>query len=635
MAAKKWTFRSHDQSQVEALVRSAGVSPVVAQLLLNREINDAEEACRFLDAKLTDLHPPDSLPGVSQATDRIMAAIDVGEEIVVYGDYDADGMTATAILYRCLKLLKAKVAYHLPNRMEEGYGLHIESVEKLAARGKQLLITVDCGIASVAAAERARELGLSLVITDHHRYGNTLPVADALVHPSLPGSNYPFSGLCGAGVAFKLAWSLCQRESGSPKVSDEQRVYLLQAVGLAAIGTVADVVPLTDENRAIVRNGLKTLLKTPTIGLSKLMEITKVNQKKTLDSEDIGFMLAPRLNAAGRLGQAQLGVELLVTEDADRAEALASYISELNENRHKLERSIQISANKQLKEVHSPDEDPAFVLASPNWHPGVIGIVAGKLAEKYHRPVVLIALDKLGTKPGTGSARSPNGVNLHAAFEQCGDLLVSGGGHAAAAGCKIDENQLKNFRSAFMEAVAEQASSLDTTAEIQFDAEATLDQLDLNALTQVEKLAPFGMGNPRPMFCALNVTLTEPPKLLGASGRHMSFQFLQFGKQMRAVAFGQAEEWMPKFEGFLGPVDLAFRPVINEFRGFRKVELHLADWRVHGQAGHSAATGAGEQQHSQGVGPHFRPTADNPQPSPQPERPDELSAPEDEHCKVQ
>lgn len=574
-----WKFTPHDAALVDELANRCGVSPVVAQLLLKRGITSQDDVRRFLDAKLVDLRPPEELPGLPQAVERIWTAISREEEIVVYGDYDADGMTSTAILYRCLKLIGASVTYHLPNRMEEGYGLHVESIEKLAARGKQLVITVDCGVASIEPAKRAKELGVSLVITDHHRYGDVLPEAEAIVHPALPGTDYPFAGLCGAGVAFKLAWALCQKHSGNVRVADHLREFLLQAIGLAAIGTVADVVPLLDENRAIVRSGLKTLLKSPPLGLRKLMDLTKVSEKSELGAEDIGFTLAPRLNAAGRLGQAQLGVELLVTEDAERAEALAAYIQELNENRNKLQRSIQIAASKQLKEVHSVEDDPALVLASPNWHPGVIGIVAGKLAEKYHRPVVLIALDKLGVKPGTGSARSPNGVNLHEAFQQCEELLVTGGGHAAAAGLKIQETNIAAFRSAFMEAAAEQVDEQKQGPEIDFDAEATLDQLDLTTVHQIEKLGPFGMGNSRPVFCAMSVKISECPKPLGTSGRHFSMKLSQHGRQLRAVSFGQAEEWLPELEKLEGDIDLAFRPVINEFRGYRNVEIHLVDWR--------------------------------------------------------
>ncbi len=575
---KKWRFSQHDQRAIDDLVARCQVSPVVAQLLLQRNITEEKAVQGFLEAKLTDLRPPEQLPGLTAACERIMRGIKNNEEIVIYGDYDADGMTATAILYLCLKLLGASVSYHLPNRMEEGYGLHVESIEKLAQRGKQLVITVDCGVASLEPARRAKELGLSLVITDHHRMGDELPCAEAIVHPALPGHNYPFTGLCGAGVAFKLAWALCQQHCGTPRVSETLRDFLMQAVGLAAIGTVADVVPLLDENRILVRNGLRSLQRQPSLGIRKLLDATKLSERRELQAEDIAFILAPRLNAAGRLGQAQLGVELLVTTDENRASALVDYIQELNSNRDKIERSIHLAALKQVKEVHAQEDDPALVLASPNWHPGIIGIVAGKLAEKFHKPVVLIALDKLGTKPSTGSARSPNGVNLHQALQECMMWLVGGGGHAAAAGLRIEEKNVAAFRSAFCEAVAEQAAFLNTEHEIKVDAEAALQHLDLATMQQLDMLAPFGMGNPRPLFCATGVSLSQP-KLLGESGKHLSVQLTQHGKQMRAIAFGQAEEWMPKFEKLSEPIDVVFRPVINEFRGFRKVEMHLVDWR--------------------------------------------------------
>lgn len=582
MTVKKWKFIPHDVGAVEDLSRRAGVSSVVAQLLLRRGVSCPDSARKFLDAKLTSLRPPEQLPGVLTAVPIITQAIRRGDEIVVHGDYDADGMTGTAILYRCLCLLGAKASYFLPNRMDEGYGLHSDTVQRIAAAGRKMIITVDCGIGSLEAATRARQLGISLIITDHHHFGESLPDADAIVHPGLPGTHYPFTGLCGAGVAFKLAWALCQEKTQSQRVAEHLREFLLQAVGLAAVGTVADVVPLVDENRILVRNGLKILLTSPLIGIRKLKELAHLDKKQTLAAEDVAFSMAPRLNAAGRLGQAQLGVELLVTEDAERAGALAAYLQELNDNRNKLERSIHLAASKQVKELHSIDDDPAFVVSSPGWHPGVIGIVAGKLAEKYHRPVVVIAQDKLGARPGIGSARSPNGVNLHAAIRQCSELLEGGGGHAAAAGLQIHDSRLAAFRVAFMEAVSEQSNSAKLEPELSFDAEAALGQLDLATMHQIEQLAPFGQQNARPLFCALGVQMKGPPKMLGDSGKHLSMQLTQHGKIMRAVAFGCAEEWMPSLqEHQQRPIDLAFRPVINEYNGFNKVELHLVDWRLH------------------------------------------------------
>ncbi len=574
-----WRFSSHDVSAVEALAERCHLSPVVARLLLERNISTPEAVEAFLKPKLNNLRPPAALPGVTEATAVIMATLRDSQPMVVYGDYDADGMTGTAILYLTLKRLGANVVYHLPSRAEEGYGLHADIVERLAQHGKRLIITVDCGIASIDAAKKCRELGIKLVVTDHHGYGQQLPLADAIVHPALPGSNYPFTGLCGAGVAFKLAWSLAQAAAGGDKVEPSMRPLLLQMLGLAAIGTVADVVPLIDENRIIVTNGLKALLAEPVLGVKKLLRFAKLEDARQLTSEDIAFAIAPRLNAAGRLSQAQLGVELLTTQDDARAEALATYIENLNANRESIERSITLAAHKQAKEVHDLNEDPAIVVANTGWHIGVIGIVAGKLAERFHKPVIVIALDPLGAKHGTGSCRAPNGVNLHKALEACHDLLVGYGGHAAAAGLKIEEANIPAFRAAFSEACSQQMINSSGEKVVHINAEAPLGQLDLSTVELIESLAPFGAANPRPLFYASGVKLSEPPKTMGKTGRHLGLSFQQHHCRMRGVAFGQAEQWLSSLTECQQPLDIAFRPVINDFRGFRKVELQLVEWR--------------------------------------------------------
>ena len=574
-----WRFSAHDVAAVESLAERCHLSPVVARLLLERNISTPAQVEAFLKPKLNNLRPPALLPGVTQATEIILACLRDGQPMVVYGDYDADGMTGTAILYLTLKRLGASVVYHLPSRAEEGYGLHAEIVERLAQHGKKLIITVDCGIASIDAANKCRELGIKLVVTDHHGYGKELPCADAIVHPALPGTSYPFTGLCGAGVAFKLAWSLAQTAAGGDKVDPSMRGLLLQMLGLAAIGTVADVVPLIDENRIIVTSGLRALVAEPLLGIKKLLRFAKLEDARQLSSEDIAFALAPRLNAAGRLSQAQLGVELLTTQDDSRAEALATYIENLNANRESIERSITLAAHKQAKELHDLQEDPAIVVAHAGWHIGVIGIVAGKLAERFHKPVIVIALDPLGAKPGTGSCRSPNGVNLHKALESCHDLLVGYGGHAAAAGLKIEEANIPAFRAAFSEACSQQMANSAGEKVVHINAEAPLGQLDLSTVELIESLAPFGAANPRPLFYASGVKLSEPPKTMGKTGRHLSVNFQQHQFRMRGVAFGQAEQWLSSLTECQQPLDIAFRPVINEFRGFRKVELQLVEWR--------------------------------------------------------
>jgi single-stranded-DNA-specific exonuclease len=578
--SRLWHIHAHDIQRVTALERSAGVPPVVAQLLLCRGIDQPDQIRDFLDCKLTHLRDPELLPGADAAAERIHAAIADRKKIVIYGDYDVDGVTGSSLLWQCLRMLGAEnVSCYVPHRIEEGYGLNDDALRTLASQGAQMVVTVDCGIGSVTEAQTAKEVGIELIITDHHEPSPELPDASVIVHPRLPGTAYPFGYLSGAGVALKLAWALCRRASGSKKVGERMRNFLVDAVTLAAIGTVADCVPLIDENRVLVQFGLRTLKNTSNVGLATLGRIVSLDRKSAADCEDIGFAIAPRLNAAGRLGQAQLAIELLTTSNAERATALAEYINELNSSRQSLERSIYLSAHKQIVEQYDAEHDSAFVLADHDWHPGVIGIVAGRLAEKFHRPVILISLDKLGVKPGTGSARSAAGLDLHATLSECRDTLITCGGHAAAAGLKIAEENVEDFRNRFCELASSRLGVKPRRAELWIDAEILLASLTLETVRAIERLAPFGQGNHRPLFCASGVSLAEEPKRIGGGGRHLALRWSQHGVALRAVAFGAGD----RFDELLpssGPFDIAFRPIINSFRGRHSVEMHLTDWRV-------------------------------------------------------
>ncbi len=576
---RKWRVVPHDGGRVEQLVQSSGFPPAVAQILVSRGIVDAAHASRFLQTKLSGLRDPQLLPGIPEATELISDAIGSELPIVVYGDYDADGMTGSALLVNGLKLLGADVSYHVPNRLEDGYGLNADAIRKLAERGKKLIISVDCGITSIECAALCRELGVQLVITDHHTLGETLPAADAIVHPRLPGTTYPFGELCGAGVAFKLAWSLCQAKCGATKVTEPMKRYLMQSLALAAIGTVADVVPLVDENRVLVEHGLRMIQAEPLPGLAELMRITKLDQVSTLSTDSIGFTLAPRLNAAGRLGQAQLAVELLTSPAGPRATALAEYIDQLNGTRDSLQRSVYLAAQKQAKSDFNPGSDPALVLAGVGWHQGVIGVVAGRLSEKYGKPVLVLSLDTAGRAHAVGSGRvGGTEVNLYDALEECQERLVRFGGHRAAAGLTIEERQIDSFRGDFYEAVARQLTDQNQVPEIRIDAETPLAQINLHLLGQLEMLAPFGAGNPPPTLCCRDVRLDEPARRIGGGDRHLTVKLRQGEKVIRGVAFG-AGEWCDEINACEGPIEIAYRPVVNEFRGFRKVEVHLIDWR--------------------------------------------------------
>ncbi|MCG8650307.1 MAG: single-stranded-DNA-specific exonuclease RecJ [Pirellulales bacterium] len=574
-----WRIIPHDSARVEQLINTARLPPVVAQLLVSRGVYDAETAARFLDTKLTGLRDPMELPGVPAATELLVQAIGDKTPIVIYGDYDCDGMTGSAILVNGLRLLGADVSYYVPNRLEDGYGLNEAAITKLAQRGKKVIVSVDCGITSIAHAKLCRELGVKLVVTDHHTIGDELPDAEAIVHPRLPGSAYPFGELCGAGVAFKLAWAICQQTCGSKKVSEPLRRYLMQSLSLAAIGTVADVVPLLDENRILVEHGIRMLRAEPLPGLVELMKQSRLDEVTTLNTESISFNLAPRLNAAGRLGQAQLAVELLTTSAGERAGALAEYIHQLNSSRDSLQRSVYLAAQKQAKSDFDPESDPALVLAGVGWHQGVIGVVAGRLADKYAKPVLVISLDASGKLQAVGSGRvGGTEVDLYEALSECSDRLVRFGGHKAAAGLTIDERQIDHFRGDFCEAVARQWTDKEIVPEITIDAEAPFAQLNLETIKQMETMAPFGAGNPRPVLMCREVELDEPARRMGGGDRHLSVKLRQGGKTIRAVAFS-AGEWCDELNAAEGSIEIAYRPVINEFRGMRKVEIHLVDWR--------------------------------------------------------
>ncbi|MFO0847787.1 MAG: single-stranded-DNA-specific exonuclease RecJ [Gemmataceae bacterium] len=577
-ARKAWKLSPFDPSGAKRLAATANISPVVAQLLLNRGIADPAAARLFLEAPLAALHPPASLPGVTAAAEQILSAAGAGVKVCVYGDYDVDGTTGVAILLGTLRKLGIDAGYYVPNRMDEGYGLNAEAIRTLAASGVGLIITVDCGIASVAEAEEARRLGVRLIVTDHHEFADRLPAADALVHPRLPGGAYPFAGLSGAGVALKLAWALAQRACGGERVSPELRELLLDAVGLAALGTVADVVPLRDENRAIVRHGLLRLAKRPPVGVKALIEAAKLGTNG-LKAEDIGFRLAPRLNAAGRLECARLVVELLTTTNPVRAKELAEYLEDLNTQRQTLERRTTTQA-KELAEAGEYHTGPAIVLGSPDWHPGVIGIVASRLVEHYARPVLLVA-EKEGDQASTGSGRSVAGFPLHEALKACTADLVAHGGHAAAAGFKVLPSRLSLLRERFVAFAASAFADGPPAPTLLVETEVPLSALTFGLLNDLDKLEPYGADNPRPRFLATGLTIDGQPRRIGGGERHLTFRVRQGGTAVRAVAFGMGDR-LEELLSSDGECSVVFTPKLNEWNGSRSVEMEVIDFRPQG-----------------------------------------------------
>jgi single-stranded-DNA-specific exonuclease len=582
-SSKAWRLLPHDRAAVASLARSANIPPIVAQLLLNRGVPPAQ-ALRFLDAPLNGLYPPDLLPGVPDAAQRILRAVDEGKKICIYGDYDVDGVTGSAILLRCLEQLGARPDLHIPHRLEEGYGLSCDALRQIAAGGASVVVTVDCGIASIEEAAEARALGLELIVTDHHQMKESLPDAACLVHPCLPGTSYPFDGLCGAGVALKLAWQLARLRSGGDKVGPALQELLLDSVALASLGVIADVVPLLDENRILVRYGLNRLARKPPLGVQALCEAAGIEPGKEMTSSDIGFRIAPRINAAGRLGQARLAVELLTTVNRARAVDLARHLDHLNSQRQQLEREA-VARAREMIQAEGMERHPALVLAGTEWHGGVVGIVAGRLAEMYSRPALLITLPKpdaagegLHGKLAVGSGRSLGGMPLHRALAACGSLLVGHGGHAAAAGLRLLPENVGPFREAFCAHVSEFFGGQPPEAELVVDAEAPLSILNLRLLDDLGRLEPYGAANRKPLFLAGGLVVDGEPRKIGQGERHLRFRVRQGGSALTAVGWNMASR-ADELMSAGGHCCLVFTPKKNEWQGRTSVDLEVVDLR--------------------------------------------------------
>lgn len=587
---KIWYLLPHDPNEVRRLSQAIEVAPIVAQLLLNRGIADAATARRFLDAPLNGLHPPESLPGVPQACELILQAGKDGKKICVYGDYDVDGVTGTSILMQVLRLMDVKAEMYLPHRLEEGYGVNSEALAQIASSGSQVVITVDCGIASIEEAKVAKELGLDLIVTDHHEFKAELPDAAVLIHPRLPGTDYPFGYLSGSAVAFKLAWALAQAHCGSEKVTPRFRNFLLDGVALASLGIVADVVPLHDENRIFVKHGLARLRQEPPLGVRLLVEVSGMTPGKAVRASDIAFRLAPRINAAGRLGWARVAVDLLTATDQEKAANLARQLEQRNKDRQSLERETLREA-KQMVQDKAFDADSALVLASADWHPGIIGIVASRMVDAFGLPTLMISLQPQGkdrdemkcAEIGSGSGRSIPGLELNKALEACDEFLEKHGGHPAAAGLKVRADQIDNLRDHFCQYVHRRFPTGTPPPSIVIDAEVPLAALTLGLLDDLDRLEPYGAENRKPIFMTGDLKVSGEPRKVGQGERHLSFAVRQGRTVKKAIAFSMADR-LEELMSENGACCLAYTPILNEWMGNRSVDLQIVDFQAGAQA---------------------------------------------------
>jgi single-stranded-DNA-specific exonuclease len=568
-ADRIWESLRCDERAVTVLAEELGVSPVTARLLCIRGLGDPTSARQFLSPKLDDLLDPNRLTDLPPAVDRILGAIANKERIAIHGDYDVDGVTSTVILRRALELLGADVTHFIPERLRDGYGLQPAALDRLHALGVRLVISVDCGIRGVEAADHARALGMDLIITDHHEPDTELPRAFAVINPKRHDCSYPDKNLAGVGVALKLVQALCIRMG---KTS-----WLPAFVKVAAIGTLADVVPLTGENRVIAKLGLEMLSKGPhKVGLRSLLDVCGLIGKE-IDSYHIGFVLAPRVNAAGRMSSPDIAARLLLASDESmgaEARELAVQLDTENVRRQEEEAGIVAAAKKAVETDLEIGSRTVIVVAGEGWHRGVIGIVASKLVDAFHRPAIVIS-----TEAGVahGSCRSIPSFNMLAALESCGDVMTKFGGHKQAAGLTMPSERVRELRSRVNDYAEGCLHPDDLRPRIWIDGALGFKSIDEQVASELTALAPFGAGNPRPIFRASGVEIVDGPRRI--KERHLKMAFRQDGRVMRGIAWRASER-----ESFVTEhrtaIDLAFSLEQDSWNGERYLQLSIADFKA-------------------------------------------------------
>ena len=564
-----WDHQTIDEDQAGALAASMDLDPLIARLLVLRGITTPEEAGRFLNPRLDHLHDPFLLTDLPLAVDRLQRAIAAGERIAIHGDYDVDGVTSTVILRRVLELLGANVIHFIPERLRDGYGLAPATIERLAEQRAAVVVSVDCGIRSQAAAARARELGLDLIVTDHHEPDTVLPPAFAVINPKRRDCDYPDKDLAGVGVALKLVQALCLR-------SDRSR-WLPAFVKLAAVGTVADVVPLRGENRVIAKLGLERLSrKRHAVGLQALLDSAGL-LGETLTGFHVAFRLAPRINAAGRMSTPDLATRLLLLTDDDReieAKGLAEELEAVNVRRQEEEAEILAAARRKVDSDPDVGAHAMLVVWGAGWHRGVIGIVASKLVDLFHRPAIVLAVEG---DLAYGSGRSIPGFDLLGALEHCGELFTTFGGHRHAAGVTLESDRLTELRRRITAFADDRLGPEQLMPRLRIDGRLPLAAITPELMAGLRAMEPFGAGNPRPVFHSGPVQLADGPRVL--KSRHLAMRVRQQGRVFRAIAWRMADraDFVTRHGDAL---DLAFNLTENNYRGERTLELSVTDVRA-------------------------------------------------------
>ncbi|MCX5668410.1 MAG: single-stranded-DNA-specific exonuclease RecJ [Candidatus Omnitrophica bacterium] len=556
---KTWKVKPVNPAIQNAFSQELNISKITAQLLSNRGIDSLKEAGEFIACSLSSCHDPFLMKGMSRAVERIQSAISGKEKILVYGDYDVDGMTAVTVLYTALKNLGAIAETYIPNRLEEGYGLNVGAIKKAERDGVSLIVTVDCGIGSFAEIEHAKAYKIDVIVTDHHEIvEDRLPAAYAIINPLQEDCGYPFKHLAGVGIAYKLAKALYE---GTSFLAED-------FLDLVSLGTIADIVPLKGENRILAKHGLGEINRRTRIGLEALTEASGLNGKE-ISSGHIGFILGPRINAMGRTGSPQKALELLMASDKAEALILAKMLNAENRNRQKIEAGILEEALSKVEREVNFKHHKVIVLGGENWHPGVIGIVASRIADRFYRPTILVSLDG---KHGKGSGRSIDKFNLFDAILKCKDLLVGFGGHEGACGLTIEKNKLDDFREMINSLKYEDAAEEIFSPQLNIDMDIPLNDLTESVIGEIERLAPFGEENPRPVFSSRNLLVKEGTRQIGKNGFKM--WVTDNSTTCEAVSFGRSQLDVPKPGS---GVNLAYIPSINDWQGLQSIQLELKD----------------------------------------------------------
>jgi len=563
----RWIMRSDEEapSSITAIADQLSISPLIAEILWSRGLQTSGDMDRFLSPMLRHLADPVSIPGLDEAAAILAEGLQAGKKLAIWGDYDVDGITSTAVVKDFLRQCGIETIHHLPNRLKEGYGMNMEGVEKLAEQGVEMLLTVDCGISDNEAVARAKELGMTVVVTDHHLPPETLPPADAVCDPRLDESCTDCADLAGVGVAFMLVVRL-RRLLGC------QDVDIRDLLDLVALGTIADVVSLTSQNRILVKNGLLTIKAAKRPGIAALKLVSDYDQFAELGAGQIGFNLAPRINAAGRLGDPEKALKMLLAESVEEAMPYAQELDMANTERRRQEAEISEEA---MLQAEGQRRNVGLVLYAEHWHPGIIGIVASRVAEKFYKPTLILCKSEDGVIKGSG--RSISEFHLHAGLTRLSDMLLGYGGHKQAAGLSLEEDRLDELRERFNAVVAEELGHVPLKPSIKVDRSLTFREIDYTLLRELELLQPFGLGNPEPVFISPPVSVQEC-KRFGREKEHVKLTLADAETQamLPGKAWRMAAELTPDHKGRV--MRFAFSPKIDRFNGVPRIELRVRDW---------------------------------------------------------